>query len=158
MFDHIGKKIMTLSTIISAIGIALSVILGIILMIAFPDLVIIGLLIMALGIFISWVSSWMLYGYGRLIENSEIIAQSYHQTNKKNIAASQEEIDPNWKKPSTFPQGIESAFSTGETQVGTCGLCDAQNVYLERYKIKTNLGAKDRYICKNCIVEIHKNN
>lgn len=158
MFDHIGKKIMTLSGIISAIGIVLSIILGFILIVAFPDLAVMGLLIMASGIFISWISSWMLYGYGRLIENSEIIAQACHQNKQNNTTVSEEPLDPNWEKPSTFPQNIESVFATGEKQVGACGICDTQNANLERYKIKTNIGTKDRYICRNCIAELYKNN
>lgn len=32
---------------------------------------------------IAWISSWLLYGYGQLIENSDIIAEEYKRANEK---------------------------------------------------------------------------
>jgi hypothetical protein len=35
------------------------------------------------GPIIAWVSSWLLYGFGQLIENSDIIAEEYNRKNEK---------------------------------------------------------------------------
>ena len=75
MFCNIGEKIKALAQIITWIGIIVCVVLGIIIIANDDELVLIGLLVMVLGSLLSWVSSFVLYGFGQLIENSDKIVK-----------------------------------------------------------------------------------
>lgn len=68
MFSNIGGKIKTLTTIICIIGIAISVISGITLIAINDDLALIGIAIMLVGSLSSWLSSFVLYGFGEIID------------------------------------------------------------------------------------------
>lgn len=65
MFDNIGGKIKVVAQVVCWIGIITSVISGIV---TFEESVLLGFLIMIVGSFISWISSFTLYGFGELIE------------------------------------------------------------------------------------------
>ena len=81
MYDNIGGKIKTWAVwifIVEAIG----AVIGGIAMIA-NDNGLIGFLTMVIGPFVAWVFSWLLYGFGQLIENSDIIAAEYSRKNEK---------------------------------------------------------------------------
>ena len=69
MFNDIGGKIKTLATVTCWIGIIGSVIYGIVLTIEADPLAGIGL--MVIGALISWISCFVLYGYGELIDNTD---------------------------------------------------------------------------------------
>ena len=80
MFSNIGGKIQALAKIICWIGIILSVLCGI--LYCFVDnktmapmgkglQILIGILIMGIGSVSAWVGSFLLYGFGRLVENSD---------------------------------------------------------------------------------------
>lgn len=71
MFDEIGRKIKILAKSFTVIGIIIFVIYGIII---FTNNRLLGLAIMVGGSFLSWISSFVLYGFGHLIENTEILA------------------------------------------------------------------------------------
>lgn len=73
MFEKIGFKIKFLAKICCFLGIIISVIAGISLIIAANELyidvlVIVGIAVIILGSLISWVSSFLLYGFGELID------------------------------------------------------------------------------------------
>lgn len=78
MYSNIGKKIKVLAKVLAWIGIAASVISGLGMMIASSRagdaMAFIGFLTMILGSLLSWVSSFVLYGFGELVENSAVIA------------------------------------------------------------------------------------
>ena len=73
MFGNIGSKIKTLTQINAWIGIIISVILGISIMGTDEDLIFIGILTMGLGSLLSWISSFIFFGFGQLIENSDTL-------------------------------------------------------------------------------------
>lgn len=75
MFDNIGGKIKTLAKVICWLGIIASVIIGFVLMVQDEDTAFVGILIMILGSLGSWISSFMTYGFGQLIENSDILVK-----------------------------------------------------------------------------------
>lgn len=83
MFNNIGGKIKSFATILTVIGIALSVIIGFVIMFGYPSIetFLIGLVVIAIGSLMSWLSSFLLYGFGQLIENSDIIAKNFRTTN-----------------------------------------------------------------------------
>ncbi|MBO5453544.1 MAG: SHOCT domain-containing protein [Clostridia bacterium] len=71
MFSNIGGKIKTVAAIVAWVGIIASVVSGFICIAVDDDLILVGLLIAVVGSLISWVSSFVLYGYGQLIQNTD---------------------------------------------------------------------------------------
>lgn len=71
VFDNIGGKIKILAQVVCWIGIACSVISGFVIMASDEDMALLGLMIMIVGSLLSWVSSFTLYGFGQLIENTD---------------------------------------------------------------------------------------
>ena len=97
MFDNIGGKIKTLAQVICWIGIIASVVFGFVFMSPDESLILPGFIFMGIGSLISWISSFISYGLGQLIENtdklvavskqltkSSVLSQSMPQTNTKN--------------------------------------------------------------------------
>ena len=78
MFTNIGKKIKVLAIVLTVIGILAYVIIGVIIIANSrhnDELVVIGIAIMIIGSLMSWLSSFILYGFGQLIDNSDILVQ-----------------------------------------------------------------------------------
>ncbi len=71
MFDNIGGKIKTLAQVVTWIGIIASVISGFAIMSIDEEMIFVGLMVMIFGALMSWVSSFVLYGFGQLVENSD---------------------------------------------------------------------------------------
>ena len=76
MFDNIGGKIKGFAKVVCGIGIAISVIIGLLSLNAITALLIIGI-----GSLSSWIGSFMTYGFGQLIENTDILVKQ-SQENK----------------------------------------------------------------------------
>lgn len=75
MFENVGSKIKGLASFFCWGGIIASVVGGIwLIALLDEDFILPGLLIIALGSLLSWVSSFVLYGFGELVSNSAIIA------------------------------------------------------------------------------------
>lgn len=72
MFNNIGVKIRTLAEVICLIGIIISVIVGLVMM---EDSVSGGLAIIVVGALGSWIGSFLLFGFGTLVANSELIVE-----------------------------------------------------------------------------------
>ena len=91
MFNNIGKKIMNLAKFLCWAGIILSISIGVSLIclgiglenqeiisdFLGKTLKIYGILLTILGPIFSWLNSFVLYGFGKLIQNSDIIANRY---------------------------------------------------------------------------------
>jgi len=73
MFDNIGGKIKSLAQVVCWIGIITSVIYGIVLMGTDDDLIFFGFIVMVVGTLLSWVSSFTLFGFGEIIEDTKLI-------------------------------------------------------------------------------------
>ena len=83
MFDNIGSKIKTLARIVCWLGIIISVISGLAIMVSNEETVFVGTLIILLGSIGSWIGSFVLYGFGQLIENSDTLVEiSKHSISK----------------------------------------------------------------------------
>lgn len=80
MFDNIGGKIKAVAKVVCWIGIIASIIIGFIMLVQDEDTAFAGILVMVLGSLGSWIGSFMTYGFGQLVENSDILVQ---QGNKK---------------------------------------------------------------------------
>lgn len=91
MFDNIGKKIKILAYVLTWVGIIASVITGIAMMNSFDSIVkTIGLIVLIVGSLLSWASSFIIYGFGQLIENTDIIAGRNKSSDSKNVSSNQE--------------------------------------------------------------------
>lgn len=76
MFDNIGNKIMVLAKVVCWIGIIASIVAGVAAIVAahgYLEYIIGGVLLMIAGCILSWVSAFVLYGFGKLVDNSEIM-------------------------------------------------------------------------------------
>lgn len=82
-YENIGDKIKGLAQMIFVIEAIAAFIAGIALIASDEDLIPLGLLVIVIGPIIAWVSSWLLYGFGQLIENSDIIARECNRKNEK---------------------------------------------------------------------------
>lgn len=90
MFQNIGKKIKTLAVVVCWIGIAGSVIGGIVMCAVGADssggdlLIGLGIPLMFLGPLFSWIGSFVLYGYGDMITRIRRIERKlYGQENEE---------------------------------------------------------------------------
>lgn len=86
MYDNIGKRIKTLSKIICYVETFACILGGIAIAIIDSDLLWLGALIIIVGSILSNVGSYALYGFGQLIENSDIIAQQLRNAEKRDLA------------------------------------------------------------------------
>lgn len=74
MFDNVGGKIMGLAYFLTFLGIFLSVACGNFLIIRY-ELWGWGIFTIVVGCIGSWISNLCLYGFGKLIENTDILAE-----------------------------------------------------------------------------------
>ena len=76
MYDNIGGKIKGLAKAVFIVEAIAAVIAGIALLAIDDDLILFGVLTLILGPAVAWVSSWLLYGFGELIDRVSEIAKN----------------------------------------------------------------------------------
>lgn len=82
MYDNIGSKIKTLAQVVFIIMAVISIISGIIIIFSDDGAFIIGILTAGIGVLLSWIGTFFLYGFGQLIENTDILVrESKKQSN-----------------------------------------------------------------------------
>lgn len=128
MYDNIGGKIKGLAKTLSILGAIAIAILAIILLCSNDKLIPFGVLLLIFGPLFAWISSWILYGFGELVENSSIISGKLASEK-----ASKKSEDPVWDKGKIF-----------------CELCGTEVEESTYITIKNNYGTFYRHICKNC--------
>ncbi len=80
MFNNIGGTIKGFAKFLTWAGIIVSIIVGIVLIKNESDF---GIWVILGGSLVSWMSSWILYAFGELVENSTIIAKHFGKTEQK---------------------------------------------------------------------------
>lgn len=86
MFSNIGGKIKGLAKFICWLGIIISVVAGIVLIISArhsdgyysytdTNMIIVGIIVMVFGSVLSWIGSFVLYGFGELVDNSSKLVE-----------------------------------------------------------------------------------
>lgn len=135
MFNNIGMKIKKLATALTWIGISFFVIIGIVVMAITSEFnaasgVLSGFLIMAICSLFSWISSFLLYGFGELIDNTAQIAGKKFGEAPKVI------------KPKLIIQSTKASE-------GKCGFCGKENK--EVFSVKYAGGFK--WACIDCMVK-----
>ena len=108
MFNNIGRKIKTLAKVLCWLGIIASVISGIVMVltgVAFNRASVVrgysatvdselggaaavvgGIVMMVVGSLVSWIGSFCMYGFGQLVENSDIRTRVALQQSKKELS------------------------------------------------------------------------
>ena len=76
MYDNIGKKIKGLATVIFILEALTALISGIAFMAIDDDMIWLGVLTIIIGPVFAWISSWLLYGFGELIDKTADIARN----------------------------------------------------------------------------------
>ena len=79
MFSNIGGKIKIWAVITCIIGMLFWCILGIVLMLEGDEMIIWGLLVALVGSVLAWIGTFLLYGFGQLIENSDKLVAINHE-------------------------------------------------------------------------------
>ena len=110
MFENVGNKIKILAKTITIIGIIGSIIGGISLMAS--ELILEGLLVIVGGSLFSWVGSFVLYGFGHLIETAEEIASNTRTTCKTLPSFAQQDNADTTSPAESTPQQTETDVST----------------------------------------------
>ena len=90
MFNNIGKKIKTLAVVIFILEVLAAFIVGLCLL-EDDDYELFALLLILLGPFVAWVSSFFVYGLGQLIDNTDIIVSALNP--QRAVAPEQENSD-----------------------------------------------------------------
>ncbi len=80
MYNNIGNKIKGLAKGVFIFETIIATITGIILMASDENLILVGLIILLVFPLIAWISSWLLYGFGELIEKTCEIAKNTKKT------------------------------------------------------------------------------
>lgn len=101
MYSNIGKKIQKLAKFSAILGMIVCVIIGSIIIksadgpYTYDETgVTIGIIVVIIGSVLSWVLSFVLYGFGRLVENSDIIARQYRRNSGNESIQPEEPAQP----------------------------------------------------------------
>ena len=147
MYDNIGKKIKDSAKWIFATEAIAAVIGGICVIVDDFDSFFIGLLLIIFGPCVAYVSTWLLYAFGQLVENSDIIAQEYRRTNKKyeKTVAKNNERKQNQKR-----QNIKATIANPDVKEDeyidmNCPYCKAEITYM-----KGEVQSGEELICPMC--------
>lgn len=156
MFNNIGGKIKELARIISYIGIGVSIFIGIVFILE-KETILQGIAIAVFGTLISWVGMFVLYAYGQLVENSDMIleimdlkilkstedsyyqnGQNFHNQNEDNFLDEMDEDN------SSYSSNIKVT-----KRFDKCDLCRKQS---EVFVIKNQnvVPSKEKKICQTC--------
>lgn len=122
MFDNIGTKLQNLATITTVIGIILSIIAGIAAIVNTSFWI--GLLIIIIGGLASWISSWMLYAFGTLVENSQIIADRLSDIS---AAHSEKPAEPAYSAPRPEAPKVRTLVTEQGAVAWMCSACHTRN-------------------------------
>ena len=149
MYDNIGGKMKMLAKIlfiletISTVAVALSLFTN--------DMGAIGLLVLFIGPILAWISSWFLYGFGQLIENSDIMAEEYK---RKNIKHEKNIVKNNERKQNQIRKEAKAIVVDPEQDEDTfvdiiCPHCQAELSYT-----KSQLQENSSVVCPMCYESI----
>ena len=159
MYDNIGGKIKGLAKVIFIIEAIGTIIAGIVLLIT-GDLALFGLLILICGPLVAWVSSWILYAFGELVEDVGTIRyQVQHEKStkqkSKGVPTSNPEIMPpnlsNRNKVFCEKCGADITFNKS-----ACHVCKSkiENTTNKNLTIIEATETKQNDICETCGADI----
>ena len=162
MFDNIGGKIKTVAATIAWLGIIGSIIIGIIIIAEANDSyypsamgTLGGWLVMIVGSLSSWVSSFTLYGLGQLIENTDTISsemESIRHIASGYVVNASDKTQSSSNDSGSFANSNDTTnYENLDPCLGTCELCNKENVDVVACKIVDSMGTRYRYLCADCM-------
>lgn len=116
MYDNIGSKIKSLATVICVVLIILSIISGIAIMIVSEGMVLVGILVAGLGSLFAWVSTFFIYGFGELIENTSILVR---ESKKISSNTKQEKASVESPLENKTPANTNSSYRPSANNIST---------------------------------------
>ena len=144
MYNNIGEKIKGLATFFFLFGAAVSVIAGLALLSDGSGIW--GIVLMIGGAFVSWVSSWLLYAFGELVEDVHAIR------NKTNPQGAPEAPTTKHARSSTDFFAKKSVPSIAPNTTGNCDFCLQKSSNLRIYPSKYDEGTMI-CLCDKCARE-----
>lgn len=111
LYEYIGDKIKKMAGWIFVIEALCAIIVGIVLMCINANFTLIGILIMIVGPLLAFVSTWILYAFGQIVEDIHTMCQI------KSFEAAEERVN---SLPSTGRRGAQKATLGKATQCD-CG-------------------------------------
>ena len=156
MYDNISGKIKGLAKGIFIFLSVVSVIVGLTLMCISEDLILYGLLCAVLGSLFSWVSSWVLYGFGELIEKVSAIEKNTRGT------TTSAPVERKLEEATTTVPVVENVVTVktvepeakAEPVIGPikkCEFCGQLNVPGKHCRLEDDFGVRFRDLCLECI-------
>ena len=150
-YDNIGGKIKGLAKAAFIVEAIAAVISGLVMFAEDDDMFLIALLVAIVGPIVAWVGSWLLYGFGQLIENSDIIAAEYNRKNEKHEKVV---IKNNERKQAQRRKEVKATIANPEIAEDvfidiTCPNCKAELSYP-----KGQLQSEDGVTCPMCDAHI----
>ncbi len=127
MFKNIGEKIKILAVVLFVLDIVFCVIWGIVLIALDEDYIAIGILMLVLGPIFALITSWLLYGFAEIIDNT-----TYTEYNTRTIL---EYFDANFDKADNDYLNQEAEYSKVND-----GLKDTTEEDLKKLKSFLDLG------------------
>ena len=82
MYNNIGNKIMVFAKVVCSLGFIASVLGGVVIAYAMAVMnllglgIFLGILVAVIGSLVSWISTWVMYGFGELIETAKKIEKN----------------------------------------------------------------------------------
>lgn len=125
MYDNIGSKIKTLAQVVFIIMAVISIISGVLILFIVNYGFIIGILTAGIGVLLSWVGTFFLYGFGQLIENSDILVrEAKKQSNGiQRISTESNENDISTEKVAESMKKLKANRSNTSTNIKRCPHC-----------------------------------
>lgn len=142
MYNNIGNILKTTALIILIVGIAGALIGGFIMIT--NGLGGAGAAVLIGGCIVTWLTSITLFGFGRIVENSDTIAMVLKQNKAGHIEEDDETVFSG--------QTEENAADPFRyTKTGQCELCGANDVGIAECRISDKMGIRYRNICERCM-------
>ena len=153
MYDNIGEKLKGLAKIIFVIETIAMIITALVLM-AILNAFVWGLLLLVCGPLFAWVSSWMLYAFGQLVDDVSIIRQQTRKVKSNTKSA----VIPNSGNNSS------SNINTNTVLCETCGAIVTSNqnvchvcksiIKKDTKDLSTELKSTDVGFCESCGADV----
>ena len=147
MFNNIGRKIKGVAQFVTWLGIIASVIFSIILIVT-EDSIGLAIAVLITGCVGSWLSSLTLYGFGQLIENSDIIAGRLNHNGLEGTTLNEPQDNP------SLSDNVEKDSATFDQIVNQSNLSTEQKAKikeLKEWKDEELISAND---CRRRIKEV----
>lgn len=143
MFDNIGGKIKILAKVLCWVGIIGFVLSAIYVWVTIGRYGVgLGFALFIIGPLVSWISSFLLYGFGELIETNCEIAHYVQNYSSRKAFGGKVASD---KTGDSAPRTEKS-----QAQLGTCEICKRQHVPLSVVNIAGDAGTEYRNVCSKC--------